>query len=133
MTNNNHIETDVLITGGGPVGLSMATELRYQGIDCILLEQTDGVVTDPKVSTVGPRSMEFCRRWGIAQEIRDAGWPDDHTGPAAMVLLFFLLHVQTLPLSQGRHRAEKYDTEHNSSGRQLPTRTRDRSRGRNGL
>ncbi|MGH2414646.1 MAG: FAD-dependent monooxygenase, partial [Microcystaceae cyanobacterium] len=58
MTLKNNLQTDVLIIGGGPVGLAMAVELRYQGIDCILIEQTDGVVTDPKVSTVGPRSME---------------------------------------------------------------------------
>jgi 2-polyprenyl-6-methoxyphenol hydroxylase-like FAD-dependent oxidoreductase len=81
----NDIKTDVLIVGGGPVGLALAVELRYQGIDCILIEQTDGVVTDPKVSTVGPRSMEFCRRWGIAQEIRNAGWPPDHTLDIAWV------------------------------------------------
>jgi 2-polyprenyl-6-methoxyphenol hydroxylase-like FAD-dependent oxidoreductase len=79
------METDVLIVGGGPVGLALASELRYQGIDCILIEQTDGEVTDPKVSTVGPRSMEFCRRWGIAQQIRDAGWDVHHTLDVAWV------------------------------------------------
>ncbi|MEH2458922.1 FAD-dependent monooxygenase [Nostoc sp.] len=83
--NNNSIKTDVLIVGGGPVGLAMAVELGYQGIDCILIEQTNGEVTDPKVSTVGPRSMEFCRRWGIAQKIRNAGWPADHTLDIAWV------------------------------------------------
>ena len=82
---NHTIETEVLIVGGGPVGLAMAHELNYQGIDCLLLEQSDGVVSDPKVSTVGPRSMEFCRRWGIAQAIRDAGWPKDHPLDVAWV------------------------------------------------
>ncbi|MFK0735524.1 MAG: FAD-dependent monooxygenase [Gloeotrichia echinulata HAB0833] len=76
--NNTTIKTDVLIIGGGPVGLAMALELRYQGIDCILVEESDGVITHPKVGTVGPRSMEMFRRWGIAQQIRDAGWPEQH-------------------------------------------------------
>ncbi len=82
---NTTLKTDVLIVGGGPVGLAMAVELRYQGIDCILIEQTDGEVTDPKVSTVGPRSMELCRRWGIAEQIRNAGWPRNHTLDVAWV------------------------------------------------
>ncbi len=83
--NSTIMETDVLIVGGGPVGMAIAVELRYQGIDCIIIEQTNGVVTDPKVSTVGPRSMELCRRWGIAEEIRNAGWPYDHTLDIAWV------------------------------------------------
>ena len=82
---NNTIETEVLIVGGGPVGLAMAHELNYQGIDCLLLEKSNGEVSDPKVSTVGPRSMEFCRRWGIARDIREAGWPKDHTLDVAWV------------------------------------------------
>ncbi|MBV6627235.1 MAG: FAD-dependent monooxygenase [Rivularia sp. (in: Bacteria)] len=77
--------TQVLIIGGGPVGMSMAAELRYQGIDCILIEKTDGVVRDPKVSTVGYRSMEFCRRWGISDSIRNAGWNKNHTLDVAWV------------------------------------------------
>ena len=80
-----NITTEVLIIGGGPVGMAMAAELRYQGIDCILIEKTDGVVRDPKVSTVGYRSMEFCRRWGISEQIRNAGWDENHTLDVAWV------------------------------------------------
>jgi 2-polyprenyl-6-methoxyphenol hydroxylase-like FAD-dependent oxidoreductase len=83
--NNNIIKTDILIVGAGPVGMALAAELRYQGIDCLIIEQSDGIVTDPKVSTIGARSMEFCRRWGITQQIRDAGWPKEHTLDIAWV------------------------------------------------
>ena len=32
----------VLISGAGPVGLSLAIELAYHGIRCLVVEQTDG-------------------------------------------------------------------------------------------
>ncbi|WP_019872026.1 FAD-dependent monooxygenase [Salinispora oceanensis] len=70
--------TDVLIVGGGPVGMALALDLRYRGIDCMVVESGDGEVRHPKVSTIGPRSMELFRRWGLAAAIRGAGWPADH-------------------------------------------------------
>jgi flavin-dependent monooxygenase StaC len=78
-------ETDVLIIGGGPVGLAMAIELCHQGIKCILVEKSDGIIFHPKVGTIGPRTMEFCRRWGIADQVRDAGWPVEHPLDVAWV------------------------------------------------
>ena len=71
----------VLIAGGGPVGLALAAELGWHGIECLLIEQGDGVVTTPKMNEVNTRSMEFCRRWGIVQRVLDtpfpADWPKD--------------------------------------------------------
>ena len=32
----------VLIAGAGPVGLSLAIELAYRGVRCLVVEQTDG-------------------------------------------------------------------------------------------
>ena len=37
-------ETDVLIVGGGPVGMALALDLRHRGVDCVLAEATDGSV-----------------------------------------------------------------------------------------
>ncbi len=71
----------VLIVGGGPVGLALAAELGWQGIRCLLIEQGDGVVKTPKMNEVNTRSMEFCRRWGIAEQVLDTpfplSWPKD--------------------------------------------------------
>ncbi|MER5312830.1 FAD-dependent monooxygenase [Streptomyces sp. NPDC002773] len=78
-------ETDVLIVGGGPVGLALALDLAQRGVDFVLAEAGDGRVTHPKVSTVGPRAMEAFRRWGVADAIRGAGWPPDHTLDIAWV------------------------------------------------
>ncbi len=77
--------TDVVIAGGGPVGLSAAVELGSRGIGCIVLEQNAGVLPLPKMNHVNTRSMEQCRRWGIAKQVREAGWPPDHPLDAAYV------------------------------------------------
>lgn len=69
--------TAVLIVGGGPVGLSLACELGWRGIDCILVERRDGSIGHPKMNQVGVRTMEFCRRWGIAQAVREQSIAED--------------------------------------------------------
>lgn len=70
-------EIPVLIVGGGPVGLGLAAELGVRGISCRLVEQGDGTITQPRANTVNSRTMEFCRRWGIADAVRNAGAPPD--------------------------------------------------------
>ncbi|MGP0090637.1 MAG: FAD-dependent monooxygenase [Xanthobacteraceae bacterium] len=70
--------TSVIIAGAGPVGLALACELGLRGIDCALLEKRDGSISVPKMSAVSARSMEFCRRWGIAETVRNAVWPASH-------------------------------------------------------
>ncbi len=68
----------MLIVGGGPVGLALAGELGWRGIGCELVEQTDGVISTPKMNEVNVRTMEFCRRWGIAEAVRNCPFPNDH-------------------------------------------------------
>src|SRR6266480_1226370 len=70
--------TPVLIVGAGPVGLALAGELGWRGVPCTLIEKTDGAIEQPKMDMVGPRTMEFCRRWGIADWVRDAPYPGDY-------------------------------------------------------
>lgn len=55
--------------------MALGTELGYQGIDCLVIERRDGTVSHPKMNMISTRTMEFCRRWGVADEIRGAGWP----------------------------------------------------------
>jgi 2-polyprenyl-6-methoxyphenol hydroxylase-like FAD-dependent oxidoreductase len=62
------------------VGLALAIELGLRGVECVLVEQGDGTVPVPKMSQLSTRTMEFCRRWGIADKVRKAGWPEEHPG-----------------------------------------------------
>ncbi len=70
--------TAVIIAGAGPVGLGLACELGLRGIDCLLTEKRNGSITVPKQSMVSARNMEFCRRWGVAEAVRNAVWPETH-------------------------------------------------------
>ena len=72
------IEIPVLISGGGSVGLSLAAELGWRGIDCLAVEQADDLNPHPRANAVANRTMEYYRRWGIDQAISDAGVPPDH-------------------------------------------------------
>jgi len=74
------VDTPVLVAGAGPVGLALAAELGRLGIGCMVVEKRDGSVPVPKMSQVSARNMEFCRRWGIADTVREAGWPENHPG-----------------------------------------------------
>jgi 2-polyprenyl-6-methoxyphenol hydroxylase-like FAD-dependent oxidoreductase len=70
--------TPVLVVGAGPVGLALAGDLGWRGVPCMLIEKGDGAIEQPKMDLVGPRTMEFCRRWGIADWVRDAPYPGDY-------------------------------------------------------
>ena len=72
------VRVPVLIVGGGPVGLALAGELGWRSVPCMLIEKTDGTIEQPKMDLVGIRTMEFCRRWGILDWVRDAPYPLDY-------------------------------------------------------
>jgi len=68
------LHTQVLIVGGGPVGLALAIELGLRHVTCILIEQNDplGPLQAPRSKMINVRAMAHIRRWGLAQAIRDA-------------------------------------------------------------
>lgn len=71
----------ILIAGGGSSGLTLAAELGWRGIPCILVEPSVQVNPHPRANAVANRTMEYLRRWGIADELTGAGVPADY--PAA--------------------------------------------------
>jgi 2-polyprenyl-6-methoxyphenol hydroxylase-like FAD-dependent oxidoreductase len=77
--------TPVLIVGGGPVGLALAGELGWRGVACTLVEQGDGTIVTPKMNEVNIRTMEFCRRWGIADAVHACPFPPDYPLDVAFV------------------------------------------------
>ena len=72
------IHTEVLVLGAGPVGLALTGDLGWRGRDCLLVEKTDGAIFQPKMDLVGIRTMEFCRRWGITQDVEASPYNRDY-------------------------------------------------------
>src|SRR5579863_7261930 len=68
----------VLIVGGGPVGLALAGDLGWRRIPCVLIEQSDGSIYQPRMDLVGVRTMEFCRRWGLVPAVEGSPYPRDY-------------------------------------------------------
>jgi 2-polyprenyl-6-methoxyphenol hydroxylase-like FAD-dependent oxidoreductase len=70
---------DVLIIGAGPVGLTLAIDLAWRGIDVTIVEtRARAQVPEPKCNHVAARTMEIFRRLGVADKVRNAGLPADH-------------------------------------------------------
>ncbi len=78
MTDRRVVRANVVIAGGGPVGLVLALELGLRGVRCILLNDQPTTARHPKANAVSSRTMEHLRRLGVARRLRARGLDDDH-------------------------------------------------------
>jgi 2-polyprenyl-6-methoxyphenol hydroxylase-like FAD-dependent oxidoreductase len=78
---NTTMTYDVIIAGGGPVGLFLASELRLAGASVLLFEKNQSPSTPLKSGWMGARGLNFpsteaCYRRGLLADIKAAsfGW-----------------------------------------------------------
>ena len=65
-------QTQVVIVGGGPVGVALAVDLGSRGVSCVLVETRTGLQNIPKGQNLTQRTLEHFYFWGIAEELRAA-------------------------------------------------------------
>jgi 2-polyprenyl-6-methoxyphenol hydroxylase-like FAD-dependent oxidoreductase len=79
MTPRKPLDTQVLIVGGGPVGLGLAIELGQRDIRCTLVERYLSPQPIPKGQNLTQRTLEHFHFWGAEKELRAARTiPHDH-------------------------------------------------------
>lgn len=63
------METDVIIVGAGPTGLSLACQLSRYGIDFVILDKSDGITEFSKAIGVQARTLEIYEQMGLADDL----------------------------------------------------------------
>ena len=72
---NRAIDTEVLIVGAGPVGLTLAMDLAWRGVDVTVAElRRAGEPPSVKCNQISARSMEIFRRLGVAGNCAKPGF-----------------------------------------------------------
>ncbi|MYW97959.1 acyl-CoA dehydrogenase [Amycolatopsis rubida] len=62
-------DADVLIVGGGSVGLAAAAFLGYQGIESVIVEARGALTHHPRATSVGPRAWEALFGIGLRDRV----------------------------------------------------------------
>ena len=64
--------SQVVIVGGGPVGVGLAVDLGRRGISCVVLERRTELSKIPKGQGLSQRTMELAWTWGVEPQLRAA-------------------------------------------------------------
>jgi 2-polyprenyl-6-methoxyphenol hydroxylase-like FAD-dependent oxidoreductase len=109
------MDSDVLIVGAGPTGLTLAIDLGRRGVRCTLIEQKERPAFLPKMERINARTMEIYRRMGLARQIRAAGLRADCPMDVYIVLALnepplLRLHYPSVEAAQAETRASNDGT-----------------------
>jgi 2-polyprenyl-6-methoxyphenol hydroxylase-like FAD-dependent oxidoreductase len=100
------LKADVVVVGAGPVGLTLAMDLAWRGVEVIVIEARPcGQPPSVKSNHVSARSMEIFRRLGVAGKVRNAGLPADYPNDVAYRTSFLGREITRIPIPC---RADRY-------------------------
>lgn len=99
------VQTQVLIVGAGPVGLTLAMDLASRGVQ-VTVAETRQRAEPPSVKCnhISARSMEIFRRLGVAAKLRDAGLPEDFPHDVVYRTSFTGTEIARIPIPSRKDR-----------------------------
>lgn len=65
--------TNILIAGGGPVGLTAALELKRRGFDSTVVDNDSGPTPESRALAINPRTLEILEPSGVTERLLAAG------------------------------------------------------------
>ena len=106
---NTQFNTQVLIVGGGPVGITLAMDLARRGIEVAVAEtRAAGEPPSVRCNHVAARTMEVFRRLGVSSAVRNAGLPADYPNDVTFRTTATGIELARIPIPC---RAERYTAE----------------------
>ena len=104
------VDANVLIVGAGPVGLTLAIDLAWRGIDVTVFERRAAAQPpEPKCNHVAARTMEIFRRLGLSEKVRNAGLPADYPHDISYRTAFTGQELTRIPIPCRRDRFTRKD------------------------
>lgn len=70
-TSNARFDADVIVIGGGPIGLTTACALGHHGVDCLLIEQRHDVKEWSRANNLWARPQELLASIGVRDAIAE--------------------------------------------------------------
>lgn len=85
------MDSQVIVVGGGPVGLTLSLGLAYHGVRSVVLERRTTFEPESRALAMWPRTIELLRDWNLWEPLRAAGTFSDafvlHNAATAQPLL----------------------------------------------